>query len=341
MGFTLYKYFLLHVKGLKILNVRLKSFQFLRMSAVYKHFEKFSNSVVYPFHEYSPNETFKCNKCFEKYKSDYETAYNEFVNTNQNDLAKKSKTKKNVSRIEIKFRSRVTTKTTSNLIKHLQGQHANDLYMQFLIDSKTAPVNMPSTEAPQLSSDLEIISNDLMPNIPSLLSCIQPSPIVAVSLHGHMPMPTTPVRPAKRLRFDSNGADSPVSTPLGSPNVFKMNITRQLKYSMNSNVQKERFSKLLKMLIKCMLPISIVENAAFREYIEYLDPSFNMPSVYTVKYKGLSELSLRVEIELSSALSKLRYINIALDLWTDATMRSFIGFVAQGNTVSVYYVHIK
>jgi hypothetical protein len=44
-----------------------------------------------------------------------------------------------------------------------------------------------------------------------------------------------------------------------------------------------RSGKLVKMLVKCMLPISIVDNPGFREFINYIDPSFTIPSRKTIK----------------------------------------------------------
>jgi hypothetical protein len=47
-----------------------------------------------------------------------------------------------------------------------------------------------------------------------------------------------------------------------------------------------------------MLPISLVENEGFRDYISYLDPSFNIPSRSKVKNTGIPNLKLAVQNEI-------------------------------------------
>jgi hypothetical protein len=51
-------------------------------------------------------------------------------------------------------------------------------------------------------------------------------------------------------------------------------------------------------IVLCMLPISLVENEGFRDYISYLDPSFNIPSRSKVKNTGIPNLKLAVQNEI-------------------------------------------
>ena len=44
-----------------------------------------------------------------------------------------------------------------------------------------------------------------------------------------------------------------------------------------------------------MLPVSLVENPGFRDYINYLDPSFNIPSRSKIKNTGLPNLKDAVQ----------------------------------------------
>ena len=81
--------------------------------------------------------------------------------------------------------------------------------------------------------------------------------------------------PSKKRKLDFEDSKSP-QTPSSS---LLSNTARSIKYGAFSKIQKERFDKLMAMIVKCMLPISIIENPAFREYIQYLDPSFNIPCV--------------------------------------------------------------
>lgn len=59
------------------------------------------------------------------------------------------------------------------------------------------------------------------------------------------------------------------------------------------------------MIVKCMLPISIVDNIAFREYISYIDPSFNMPSRKTIKDSTLPQMKTACQNKIKSLLSNI------------------------------------
>ena len=84
------------------------------------------------------------------------------------------------------------------------------------------------------------------------------------------------------------------------------------------------------MLTRCMLPISIVENEGFKEYIEFLDPSFQMPSRRRIKEFGLPNLKIRLQSKIKDCLKSIPWINASVDLWTDAAVRPFNGYIAQG-----------
>lgn len=79
-----------------------------------------------------------------------------------------------------------------------------------------------------------------------------------------------------------------------------------------------------------MQPISIVEKEGFRDFIEFLEPSFSIPTRYRVKESGLPNLKVLVENKIKQELAQLNSINISLDGWSDAIMRSFNGYIAQG-----------
>ena len=70
-----------------------------------------------------------------------------------------------------------------------------------------------------------------------------------------------------------------------------------------------------------MQPISIVEKEGFRELIEFLEPSFNMPTRFKVKDSGLPSMKLNVENMIRAELKCIDSINISLDGWSDRLMR--------------------
>lgn len=72
-------------------------------------------------------------------------------------------------------------------------------------------------------------------------------------------------------------------TPNNTPELTPKSFFSQVKYSKTSLIQKERTNQLTKMVIKCCLPLSIIENEGFKEYLNILDPSFNIPSRITIR----------------------------------------------------------
>lgn len=99
------------------------------------------------------------------------------------------------------------------------------------------------------------------------------------------------------------------------------------------------------MVISCILPIPIIRNPSFTLYISELDPSFNMPNIYTMtKRNGLIDLlilnlinnnlleirtcKINIKIKIIQVLMEVDAVNISLDLWSDATMRGFVGIIA-------------
>ena len=136
--------------------------------------------------------------------------------------------------------------------------------------------------------------------------------------------------PIKKRKLDLNQSPTTPVSLFSPQSLISSSLSRSHKYKIFSSIQKERFNKLLIMLVKCMLPISIVENAAFRDYISYLDPSFNIPCVYTVKYRGLNELKMVVTDKIKEVLKSIPYPNVASDIWTDKVQRGFTAFKCQG-----------
>jgi hypothetical protein len=102
------------------------------------------------------------------------------------------------------------------------------------------------------------------------------------------------------------------------------------KYRPNSLIQTDRLQRLVTMIVKCMLPISIVENPAFVEYINYIDPSFSMPVRPTVKNTALPQLKTLVKNKIQSILKMIPSVSTSMDAWTDAAVRPYNGFIAQG-----------
>ena len=133
----------------------------------------------------------------------------------------------------------------------------------------------------------------------------------------------TPVNNKKRRLYDS-----PNITPTNL--LTSGSIAVQNKFNISGQTQRERLIKLNKMIVKCMLPISIVESAGFKEYIQYIDPSFTMPNRETIKRSSLPYLVQEVQVKIKNILINIEFPNVSTDGWTDASMRPYNGYICQG-----------
>lgn len=84
------------------------------------------------------------------------------------------------------------------------------------------------------------------------------------------------------------------------------------------------------MLVKCMLPNSIVESEGFREWVAYMDPCFNLPTRHTVKVSGMPSLRKFVDETNRQILKTIRWPNVSCDGWSDNVVRSWNGYFVQG-----------
>ena len=78
-----------------------------------------------------------------------------------------------------------------------------------------------------------------------------------------------------------------------------------------------------------MLPISLIITKGFTEFLSILDPYFNVPNFTTVKRK-IRGINFILEEKIKMLLKKVSHVNISIDIWSDATMRSFVGYMVQG-----------
>jgi len=76
-----------------------------------------------------------------------------------------------------------------------------------------------------------------------------------------------------------------------------------------------------------MLPLSLVDSEAFREFVNFLEPDYRVPcwQTFTARLDGLkTELAKTVVTELSSALS----VAVTTDIWTSITNEPYISLTA-------------
>jgi hypothetical protein len=86
---------------------------------------------------------------------------------------------------------------------------------------------------------------------------------------------------------------------------------------------------MLIMLVKCMLPLFLVENKYFQKWIQTIDHSFRFPSRKTLKTTYLDNLMNVVKTNHKSLLDNAEWVNLSVDGWSDSVNRSFNGYVVQ------------
>ena len=170
-------------------------------------------------------------------------------------------------------------------------------------------------------------------------------------------------RAVKRLRYESPAEYN--NSPYNQSQITS-SILCSPKYSNSSVKQKERYvhiliifssfkrfyifryNRLLKMLVRCMLPLSLVENNGFQEFESYLDPSFKIPTRKTVKLTGIPTLKDLVFNKMKDLLKNVEFQNVLVDGWSDNTARPFNGYVCQGIdsdwnllTIPIDFRHMK
>jgi hypothetical protein len=140
---------------------------------------------------------------------------------------------------------------------------------------------------------------------------------------------STPSSKKRMLDFDIEPSSTVTVTP--SKTLVNMSaIVATPKYKKHSSMQTSRFRSLILMIIKCMLPISLVERQPFKDFILKLDPSFNMPTRYLVKSNGIPDIRKETIINIKNAIFSIPWPNISLDGWSDGIMRCFSGYALQG-----------
>ena len=79
-----------------------------------------------------------------------------------------------------------------------------------------------------------------------------------------------------------------------------------------------------------MLPFSILETKRFRDFMAVFDPSFVVPSRPTAKGTVVGKMYESVNAKIKSLLNSMKWVNVSVDGWSDATIRCFNGYIIQG-----------
>ena len=127
---------------------------------------------------------------------------------------------------------------------------------------------------------------------------------------------------------ESKGKD-PVSTENDNDN---NNISNNL----TSNVIKINKLILEELVVRCNLPPSIIEHAAFRKFLKALVPKWKPTSSRHFSKTLVPSLTDDTKNKIKDLLTTVEHICITVDVWTDRRGKSFIGLT--GHFIDLDYV---
>ncbi|CAF1422957.1 unnamed protein product [Rotaria magnacalcarata] len=79
------------------------------------------------------------------------------------------------------------------------------------------------------------------------------------------------------------------------------------------------------LIIKCNLPLSMVENNAFREFIKECNIKWNQISAKTLKQNSIAAFTEKVNKTIYEELKAVDHLTLTVDGWCDRRCRSFLG----------------
>uniref|UniRef100_A0A672S8E9 HAT C-terminal dimerisation domain-containing protein n=1 Tax=Sinocyclocheilus grahami TaxID=75366 RepID=A0A672S8E9_SINGR len=82
------------------------------------------------------------------------------------------------------------------------------------------------------------------------------------------------------------------------------------------------------LIIGCCLPLSIVENQHFRHFLHTIDERYTPIARSTIAFKQIPQLVTRVKECLKSSLADQKFVSVTADIWSDRTLRSYLGVTA-------------
>ncbi|CAG2185095.1 unnamed protein product [Mytilus edulis] len=104
--------------------------------------------------------------------------------------------------------------------------------------------------------------------------------------------------------------------------------TGNQKYHINDPKQKEATDALIQFIAGDLFPFATVESQNFRNFVEKLDPKFNLPSRKHLSSKRIHTKAKEVRQLLHDNLKKAGHICLTVDLWSNRSMKGFLGITA-------------
>ena len=103
-------------------------------------------------------------------------------------------------------------------------------------------------------------------------------------------------------------------------------LERKVKYKHGSSRRTLLDRDLLLLIVQDLQPFSIVEDKGFRQFVNDLDPKYQMPSRQEIARTLLPALHEETKSQLSRELCEANAIALTTDLWSSRHMQSTVPF---------------
>lgn len=101
------------------------------------------------------------------------------------------------------------------------------------------------------------------------------------------------------------------------------------KYGPKHEAQLKITTSLVEnLIIGCGLPLSIVENEYFGQFMNDVHPKFKLPSRPTITQKLIPAVKDKRISQIREQFSQAKSVSLTVDIWTDRRMHSFLAITA-------------
>lgn len=149
-------------------------------------------------------------------------------------------------------------------------------------------------------------------------------PLELAALHGDA-LPDTPIGSQPSSSDKSDSASEQVQ-----PTLHDLVIKRKA-YKEGGPKKKQLDDLLVKMIVKDLQPLSVVEDRGFRQFAQGLNPHYELPSRRELARTHLPTLYEEEKRRVQEELGKVKYVALTTDIWTSRQTRGFL-------TVTAHYI---
>ncbi len=102
-------------------------------------------------------------------------------------------------------------------------------------------------------------------------------------------------------------------------------------YALNGALMLRFIRALMLFIVKSMMPLSLVDEEAFIQFIQFFDPRVRVPCKATITNSNLPDLYNEARSKLLVELQLVKHVALTTDCWTSRTHDSFM-------TVTIHYI---